>query len=157
MINECWRAQWESVKWGNWWICTAWQTWLTYCHEWHAWLQSFITLVDLFFLSCFNMHMRVWHPYWLQLIFYNYMLINVSLQRLLSLKTCCFNCEVTPKGTYIRVLYSPKICLLLQVQFHTVKHLGYFNHIFMFSQLHQCDQGMLPNWFSWKFIEKLLL
>lgn len=72
------------------WICTAWQTWLMYCHEWHAWWWSFITLVDLFFLSCFNIHMRVWDPYWLELIFYNYMLINVSLQRLLLLKTCCF-------------------------------------------------------------------
>ena len=36
------------------------------------------------------------------------------------------------------------------------KHLGYFNHFFRLSQLHRCDQGMLPNWFSWKFIEELL-
>ena len=28
------------------------------------------------------------------------------------------------------------------------KHLGYFNHIFRLSQLHQCDQRMLPNWKS---------
>ena len=28
------------------------------------------------------------------------------------------------------------------------KHLGYFNHIFRLSQLHQCDQGMLLNRFS---------
>ena len=27
-------------------------------------------------------------------------------------------CEATPQGTYIRGQYSPKICLLLQVQFH---------------------------------------
>ena len=36
------------------------------------------------------------------------------------------------------------------------KHLGYFNHTFRLSQLHQCDQGMLPNTFSRKFIEELL-
>ena len=33
------------------------------------------------------------------------------------------------------------------------KHLGYFSHIFRLPQLHQCDQcdqGMLPNRFSWK-------
>ena len=36
------------------------------------------------------------------------------------------------------------------------KHLGYFNHTFKSSQLHQCDQGMLPNTFSRKFIEELL-
>ena len=37
------------------------------------------------------------------------------------------------------------------------KHFGYFNHIFRLSQLHQCDQGMLTNRFSLKFIEELLL
>ena len=31
------------------------------------------------------------------------------------------------------------------------KHLGYFDQ----PQLHQCDQGMLPNRFSWRFIEEL--
>ena len=29
----------------------------------------------------------------------------------------------------------------------TAKHLGHPNHIFGLSQLHQCDQGMLPNRF----------
>jgi len=40
----------------------------------------------------------------------------------------------------------------------TVKNnLGYFN-IFRLSQLHQCDQGMLPNRFLiWKFIEELFI
>ena len=37
------------------------------------------------------------------------------------------------------------------------KHLGYFNHIFRLSQLHQYDQEMLPNRFAWKFIEELSL
>ena len=37
------------------------------------------------------------------------------------------------------------------------KHLGYFNHIFGLPQLHLCNQGMLPNRFSWKFIDELLL
>ena len=36
------------------------------------------------------------------------------------------------------------------------KHLGYFNHIFRFLRLQQCDQGMLPNRLFWKFIEELL-
>ena len=30
------------------------------------------------------------------------------------------------------------------------KQLGYSNHIFRLSQLHQCDQGMLLNWFIGK-------
>ena len=36
------------------------------------------------------------------------------------------------------------------------KHLGYFNHIFRFLRLQQCDQGTLPNRLFWKFIEELL-
>ena len=32
------------------------------------------------------------------------------------------------------------------------QHLGYFNHIFRLSQLHQCDQEMLPN----RFLESSL-
>ena len=34
---------------------------------------------------------------------------------------------------------------------YTAKHLGYFNCMFRLSQLHQCHQGMLPNW---RFIEE---
>ena len=40
-------------------------------------------------------------------------------------------------------------CISLQ------KHLGYFNHIFRLSELHQCDQEMLLGRFSWKSIEEL--
>ena len=39
------------------------------------------------------------------------------------------------------------------------KHLGYFSHIFRLPQLHQCDQcdqGMLPNRFSWKSNEEVV-
>ena len=35
------------------------------------------------------------------------------------------------------------------------KHLGYFNHTFRLSELHQCDQEMLIGRLSWKFIEEL--
>ena len=49
------------------------------------------------FLSCFNTHMHVWHAYW----FYHYMLIKVSLQRLLFLKQHLLLCEATPQGTYL--------------------------------------------------------
>ena len=31
-----------------------------------------------------------------------------------------------------------------------------FNHTFRLSQLHQCDQGILPNRLSWKFNQELL-
>ena len=36
------------------------------------------------------------------------------------------------------------------------KHLGYFNHIFRLSQLHQCGQGMLPNWKSFFNYNRLI-
>ena len=40
------------------------------------------------------------------------------------------------------VWHTVKNILLLPLQLCNVKHLGYFNHIFRLSHLHQCDQGM---------------
>ena len=40
-----------------------------------------------------------------------------------------------------------------QLVYSLLKHLGYIPHIFRLSQLHPCDQEMLSNRFSWKFIE----
>ena len=39
--------------------------------------------------------------------------------------------------------------MVMNIYIYTLqKQLGYFNHIFRLSQLHQCDRGMLPNWFE---------
>ena len=91
----CWRAQQEAVIDGN-----AhhdrheWRTVMNGMHDGEVLLHF---LVDLFFrllLSCFKMHIPVWDPYWLQLIFYNYKLqFKVSLQRLLFLKQHLLLCE----------------------------------------------------------------
>ena len=76
-------------------------------------------------------------------------------------------CRCALASRYLSVLLA--LCFLMKldqivgemidsdyISFHTLqKHLGYFNHIFRFSKLHQSDQGILQNRFSWNFVEEL--
>ena len=67
------------------------------------------------------------------------LLLNVSMGKLLSATLVVLH------------MWMWSTCIPLQ------KHLGYCNHIFRLSELHQCDQEMLLGRFSWKFIEELFL
>ena len=71
----------------------------------------------------------------------HHMLLNFISQETFNTEIGSVDKALKKKGTSVPIISLQK-------------HLGYFNHIFRLSQLHQCDQELLPNRFSWKFSER---
>ena len=81
---------------------------------------------------------------------------HYKLDKAVCAKHIATKSSVFPTGTEVRQHARRSAAQMKQRQHlakiylsdFTAKHLGYFNHIFRLSQLHQSDQGILPNRFS---------
>ena len=123
-------------------ICCRW-----HCHCWHCHLCCALIRSNtdgkklrIFWYIYYVCTCSLWSQAGLALYHQNQEMVSLASAISKMFWTYRCKCNKPCKNTV-----KDQLCMfIISLQ----KHLDYFNNIFRLSQLHQCDQGMLPNWKS---------